>query len=96
MIVFGVGAPEVEVAFVANDKGWCAASDGMLGQFLEGGVPEPADGMPGFKVGPNEVTPLASDGVGGVVYRLLGNCFWREGWRAAREAEPVEQELFSP
>ena len=71
VIVFGIGAPEVEVAFIVNDEGWHAASDGMLGQFFEGGIPESADGMPRFKVGSNEVAPLSSDRIGGVVNRFV-------------------------
>ena len=73
MLVFRVGAAEVEVAFVVNDEGWYAASHRMVGEFFEAGIPEAADGVPWLEVGSDEVAPLASDGVGGMILGLVSS-----------------------
>jgi len=63
VIVLGVSAAEVEVAFIVNDEWGNAAGDGMLRELLKGGVPEAADRVPWLEVGTDKVAPLAVDGI---------------------------------
>jgi len=45
VIVFGVGAAEMEITFVVDHEGRHSARDRVVGELFKTGIPETADGM---------------------------------------------------
>ncbi len=81
---FRVGTAEVEITFVVDDEGRHAAGDGVLGEFFKAGIPKATDGVPGFEVCTDEIAPLASDGIGGLIFVFV------PGIRRAQSGGPVD------
>ena len=96
VLAFVIGGSKVEITFIMNDKWRNPACHRMLGKLFKTGVPEAADGMPGFEIGPDQVAPLATDGIGGVILCFVASVGRSESRGPVNDGEPsaLIHELF--